>query len=120
MVKRVIVPKCRRHGVRMVKYKDYFICPKNTCFYRVLITDQEYEDHPHSKRKPLRETTYRRKVLNSQRKKLKGEYSLSKIKEEQRGIGDYGGMVHVTKGDAEQAIRAASEFLQAIKVLLGK
>ena len=39
---------------------------------------------------------------------------------ELRGIGDYGGMVHVTKADAEQAIRAASEFLQAIKVLLGK
>jgi uncharacterized protein (UPF0332 family) len=39
---------------------------------------------------------------------------------ELRGIGDYGGMVHVTKADAERAIRAASEFLQAIKVLLGK
>ena len=39
---------------------------------------------------------------------------------ELRGIGDYGGMVHVAKADAEQAIRAASEFLEAIKVLLGK
>ena len=39
---------------------------------------------------------------------------------ELRGIGDYGGTVHVAKADAEQAIRAASEFLEAIKVLLGK
>jgi uncharacterized protein (UPF0332 family) len=39
---------------------------------------------------------------------------------ELRGIGDYGGTVHVTKADAEQAICAASEFLQAIKLLLGK
>ena len=30
---------------------------------------------------------------------------------ELRGIGDYGGMVHVAQADAEQAIRAASEFL---------
>ena len=39
---------------------------------------------------------------------------------ELRGIGDYGGTVHVTKENAEQAIRAASEFPQAIKVLLGE
>jgi uncharacterized protein (UPF0332 family) len=39
---------------------------------------------------------------------------------ELRGIGDYGGMVHVTKANAEQAIRAASEFLKATKVLLGQ
>lgn len=39
---------------------------------------------------------------------------------ELRGVGDYGGLVHVTREDAEQAIRAASEFLQAIQVLLGK
>ena len=39
---------------------------------------------------------------------------------ELRGVGDYGGLVHVTEVDAEQAIRAASEFLQAIKVLLGE
>ena len=39
---------------------------------------------------------------------------------ELRGVGDYGGMAHVTKADAEQAIHAASEFLQAVKALLGK
>jgi uncharacterized protein (UPF0332 family) len=39
---------------------------------------------------------------------------------ELRGIGEYGGMVHVTELDAEKAIRAASEFLQAIKVLLSE
>jgi uncharacterized protein (UPF0332 family) len=39
---------------------------------------------------------------------------------ELRGIGDYGGTVHVTKANAEQAIRTASEFLKATKVLLGQ
>lgn len=37
---------------------------------------------------------------------------------ELRNIGDYGGLVHVTEQDARQAVRAASGFLEAIKVLL--
>ena len=39
---------------------------------------------------------------------------------ELRGIGDYGGQVHVTERDAKRAVRAASEFLEAIDVLLEK
>jgi uncharacterized protein (UPF0332 family) len=39
---------------------------------------------------------------------------------ELRGIGDYGGQVHVAEQDAKQAVRAASEFLEAINVLLEK
>lgn len=39
---------------------------------------------------------------------------------ELRNIGDYGGLVHVTEQDARQAVRAASGFLEAIKVLLEK
>ena len=37
---------------------------------------------------------------------------------ELRSIGDYGGLAHVTEPEAKQAIRAASEFLKAIQVLL--
>lgn len=37
---------------------------------------------------------------------------------ELRAIGDYGGLVHVTEQDARQAVRMASEFLQAAKTLL--
>lgn len=37
---------------------------------------------------------------------------------ELRGIGDYGVTTHVPQEDAEQAINAAEEFLQAIKRLL--
>lgn len=37
---------------------------------------------------------------------------------ELRGIGDYGAIVHVSRQDAEKAIRAAEEFLIAIRRLL--
>ena len=37
---------------------------------------------------------------------------------ELRGVGDYGGMEHVTREEAEQAIEAAGEFLKGIKTLL--
>jgi len=34
---------------------------------------------------------------------------------ELRSIGDYGGTVHVSRGDAEEAIQAAERFLAAMK-----
>lgn len=37
---------------------------------------------------------------------------------ELRGVGDYGGAGHVAKQDAEQAIREATDFLKASKLLL--
>ena len=37
---------------------------------------------------------------------------------ELRSIGDYGGIVHVSQEQFEQAIRAAEEFLSAVKTLL--
>lgn len=37
---------------------------------------------------------------------------------ELRSVGDYGGTVHVSRRQAEQAIQAAEEFLSAIKSLL--
>jgi uncharacterized protein (UPF0332 family) len=37
---------------------------------------------------------------------------------ELRSVGDYGGTVHVSRQQVEQAIQAAAEFLSAIKPLL--
>jgi uncharacterized protein (UPF0332 family) len=37
-----------------------------------------------------------------------------------RSIGDYGGIVHVSCAQAEQAIQAAESFLRAVKSLLNK
>ncbi len=37
---------------------------------------------------------------------------------ELRGVGDYGGIAHVSRPEVEQAITAAEEFLEAIKTLL--
>lgn len=37
---------------------------------------------------------------------------------ELRGVGDYGGTAHVSRQEVEQAIEAASQFLEAIKPLL--
>lgn len=37
---------------------------------------------------------------------------------ELRSVGDYGGAVHVSQQQCEQAIRVAEDFLSAIKVLL--
>ena len=37
---------------------------------------------------------------------------------ELRGIGDYGATVHVSRRDAEKAIRVAEEFLRAIEGLI--
>ena len=37
---------------------------------------------------------------------------------ELRSVGDYGGLAHVSAQQAEQAIRAAEGFLQAIKNLI--
>ena len=37
---------------------------------------------------------------------------------ELRSVGDYGGTVHVSRQQVEQAIQAAAEFLSAIKSLL--
>jgi uncharacterized protein (UPF0332 family) len=39
---------------------------------------------------------------------------------ELRNVGDYDGLVHVTEQDAKQAVRAASEFLEAINAFLEK
>jgi uncharacterized protein (UPF0332 family) len=36
---------------------------------------------------------------------------------ELRGVGDYGGTAHVSRQEVEQAIEAASKFLEAIKPL---
>jgi uncharacterized protein (UPF0332 family) len=38
---------------------------------------------------------------------------------ELRGVGDYGGIAHVSHEEVEQAIEAAEKFLGAIKALLG-
>jgi uncharacterized protein (UPF0332 family) len=37
---------------------------------------------------------------------------------ELRGVGDYGATVHVSRRDAERAIRVAAEFLDAIEALI--
>jgi len=37
---------------------------------------------------------------------------------ELRGIGDYGGLAHVSLREAERAIEAAAQFLEAIQTLL--
>ena len=37
---------------------------------------------------------------------------------ELRSVGDYGGTAHVSRGEVEQAITVAEEFLEAIKPLL--
>lgn len=37
---------------------------------------------------------------------------------ELRGVGDYGGLAHVSLQEAEQAIVAAEKFLEAVKPLL--
>ncbi len=37
---------------------------------------------------------------------------------ELRGIGDYGGLTHVSQQDAEQAIQAAGKIIEAIRSLL--
>jgi uncharacterized protein (UPF0332 family) len=37
---------------------------------------------------------------------------------ELRGVGDYGATVHVSRQDAERAIKAAEEFLSAIEALI--
>lgn len=37
---------------------------------------------------------------------------------ELRSIGDYGGLIHVPRQEAEQAIEAAEKFLEAIRSLL--
>lgn len=37
---------------------------------------------------------------------------------ELRSIGDYGGMFHVERGEAERALKVAEEFVEAIKQLI--
>ena len=37
---------------------------------------------------------------------------------ELRGVGDYGGVAHVSRQQAEQAVEAAARFVDAIRVLL--
>lgn len=39
---------------------------------------------------------------------------------ELRGIGDYGGLVHVSEQDAEQAIMVAEGFLEAVNELISE
>jgi len=39
---------------------------------------------------------------------------------ELRSVGDYGATVHVSREDAERAIRVAEDFVRVIKILLGR